>query len=125
MSQFNFSALIFLLFFTYSRDLLSLESKISQQAYLKNFTTNNGLADNTVYQSIIDDEGVIWFATDRGISSYDGRVFKNFNTSNGLQGNTVFGFHKDGKGRIWYYTLEARIGYYENKHWHSISAIRN
>ncbi|MBL4710832.1 MAG: hypothetical protein JKY48_20600 [Flavobacteriales bacterium] len=122
MSQFNFSALIFLLFFTYSRDLLSLESKISQQAYLKNFTTNNGLADNTVYQSIIDDEGVIWFATDRGISSYDGRVFKNFNTSNGLQGNTVFGFHKDGKGRIWYYTLEARIGYYENKHWHSISA---
>lgn len=41
------------------------------------FTTNEGLTDNQIHRIQEDKEGVIWFNTQSGVSSYDGKSIKN------------------------------------------------
>ncbi|MFD2918210.1 two-component regulator propeller domain-containing protein [Terrimonas rubra] len=43
----------------------------------KYFTTKEGLADNQIRSIQEDREGVIWFDTQNGVSSYDGKTIKN------------------------------------------------
>lgn len=43
-----------------------------------NFTTKDGFCSNKVNSVIEDKEGVLWFATSKGLCSYDGEVFTNF-----------------------------------------------
>ena len=50
----------------------------SQIPGLTQFTTNNNLPSNTVYDIIQDEKGFIYFATDYGISKFDGLTFENF-----------------------------------------------
>ncbi|MBL4724010.1 MAG: hypothetical protein JKY73_01130 [Lutibacter sp.] len=49
---------------------------LAQIPGLTQFTTNNGLASNTIYDSVQDENGFMWFATDYGISKFDGLSFK-------------------------------------------------
>ena len=41
------------------------------------FTMNDGLADNQIHSIQEDKEGIIWFNTQTGVSSYDGATIKN------------------------------------------------
>jgi ligand-binding sensor domain-containing protein len=41
------------------------------------FTNNDGLTDNQIHSIQEDKEGVIWFNTQKGVSSYDGKTIKN------------------------------------------------
>lgn len=41
------------------------------------FTNNDGLTDNQIHSIQEDKEGVIWFNTQNGVSSYDGKTIKN------------------------------------------------
>lgn len=43
----------------------------------KYFTTNEGLADNQIRSIQEDKNGIIWFGTASGVSSYDGKKFTN------------------------------------------------
>jgi len=57
---------------------------------LVNFTTDDGLAGNTVNAICRDPDGLMWVATrDGGISRYDGKEFVNFTTEDGLANNYV------------------------------------
>lgn len=52
------------------------------------FTTNEGLTDNHVYSIQEDKNGTIWFDTQNGVSSYDGKTIKNHvQTENGTSQN--------------------------------------
>lgn len=46
----------------------------------ENYTTSNGLAGNQVNAITADSEGNLWFATDNGVSKYDGTNFTNYRT---------------------------------------------
>jgi hypothetical protein len=80
----------------------------------KQYTVNDGLASNEVYQVFKDKKGLVWFATDGGISKFDGKKFKNFNRNNGLKENTIFGFYEDFEGKIWYRGINGLIGYIQH-----------
>jgi ligand-binding sensor domain-containing protein len=58
-----------------------------------NYTTANGLADNSVNNILQDSRGFIWFATKEGLSRFDGTNFKNFfarkDDSTSMPGNSV------------------------------------
>ncbi len=55
-----------------------------------NYTTAQGLANNTVRGITEDKMGNLWFSTDGGgISRYDGKSFTNYTTAQGLPDNTV------------------------------------
>lgn len=50
----------------------------AQKRYIfKNFTVNNGLINNSIFSINQDKEGFIYFATDAGVSRFDGYVFNN------------------------------------------------
>jgi ligand-binding sensor domain-containing protein len=56
----------------------------------------------------------MWFATDAGVSRFNGYEFENFDASDGLTDNTVFLITEDSKGRIWFGTFNCQLSYFEN-----------
>jgi ligand-binding sensor domain-containing protein len=86
----------------------------SQFYQIRNYNSEQGLPSPEVYGMIQDSKGFMWFATDMGVSRYDGYEFKNFNTENGLPDNTVFGFSEDAKGRIWFRSFSGKLSYFFN-----------
>lgn len=66
----------------------------------KNFTREQGLSSDYIYQSFIDSRGRVWFATDReGIDRWDGTTFLHY--EEGFASKAVYGFAEDAKHRIW------------------------
>jgi two-component sensor histidine kinase len=72
----------------------------------------DGLAGSTVYDLCQDKEGFIWFATDAGVSRFDGTHFKNFTLDDGLPSNEILRVFSDTKGRIWMAPFKKTICYY-------------
>lgn len=97
--------IVFLLLFPYTFH--------SQERVYRNYTVEDGLPSSEVYFSFQDSKGYIWFATDAGVSRFNGYEFENFNTENGLTDNTVFRITEDAKGRIWFAPFNGRFCYYE------------
>lgn len=94
--------------------LLLQTTLFAQIPGLTQFTTNNGLPSNTVFDIVQDENGFIWFATDYGISKFDGLTFKNFTVTDGLPGNEILSFYKDSKNRIWMAEFNGNIGFILN-----------
>lgn len=68
-----------------------------------NYSTENGLASNTVWSITEDDFGRIYLGTGRGLDQLDpftGQV-RHFTTKNGLAGDVVYHCMKDSHGDIW------------------------
>lgn len=67
---------------------------------LKYFTTDDGLAENTVVDIAEDHAGNLWFGTHKGASKFDGKNFVYYGLKEGLHGagcNLLF----DRKGQLW------------------------
>jgi ligand-binding sensor domain-containing protein len=60
------------------------------------FTTQDGLAADTVLRVFQDREGQIWAGTINGLSRYDGHGFESFTTQNGLPGDQVHAIFQSG-----------------------------
>lgn len=55
----------------------------------RHYSTDEGLVNSDVYDIIRDRNGFMWFATDNGLSRFDGLQFKNYSTENGLLSNSL------------------------------------
>lgn len=104
---------IFLLIFSHEA--------VSQFSFYKNYTVNDGLPSSKIYDMILDSKGYIWFATENGVSRFDGYEFKNLTTNEGLPTNSTLKLYEDYKGRIWFLSYQGIISYYEEgeiiPHW--------
>lgn len=80
----------------------------------KHFTVNDGLPSSEVYWSIQDDDGYLWFSTDRGVTRFDGKNFETFTTKDGLCDNTIFKISKTKDGKLWFQGYNAELSFYEN-----------
>jgi ligand-binding sensor domain-containing protein len=76
------------------------------------YDIGNGLAGSTVYNMLRDKQGFMWFATETGVSRFDGTNFKNFTTADGLPDNQVIKMFADSKGRIWMAPFNKSVCYY-------------
>jgi ligand-binding sensor domain-containing protein len=65
-----------------------------------------------VYDAIQDKEGFMWFATENGLSRFDGKNFKTFTTKDGLPDNEVLKLFLDSKGRLWIMPFRPSVCYY-------------
>ena len=74
--------------------LLTSVSTYSQSPSFKKYTVEDGLPSNEVYHVIQDKKGYIWFATDNGVSRFDGYKFQNFDLEDGLPDNTMVAAEK-------------------------------
>jgi len=79
---------------------------------LLHYSTQNGLAHNTVYATNNDHSGNIYFATAGGLSilSKEGKI-TSFNRSNGLRNDRCEGILRDEKGFLWIGNLNCIIRY--------------
>lgn len=84
----------------------------AQEFNYVHYDTKDGLAGSTVYDMCQDKEGFIWFATENGLSRYDGSRVRNFTVKDGLPDNEVLKIFADSKGRVWVGTFTKEICYY-------------
>lgn len=82
--------------------------------YFKNFTALDGLSSSEVYDITQDNMGYLWFATDRGLTRYDGTTFKRYTTSDGLLDNVIYNFFEMDDGTIWCSTSNHKLFYFKN-----------
>jgi ligand-binding sensor domain-containing protein len=93
--------------------LVSLPYATKGQEYnYVHYKTNDGLAGAVVYDLCQDNDGFIWFATETGLSRFDGSHFKNFTMDDGLPSNEILKVFADTKGRVWICPFKKMICYY-------------
>jgi ligand-binding sensor domain-containing protein len=81
----------------------------------RNYTPSDGLPSSETYQALQDANHYMWFATDHGVTRYNGYEFEIFN----LPDNSIMGLYEDWKKRIWVFTFSGRLFYYENGKFHN------
>jgi ligand-binding sensor domain-containing protein len=88
--------------------------EIAQQKKFKNYSQENGLPSNEVYDAFQDKNGCIWFATDRGIAQYNGYEFIKYEPKDGLTDISVFDFFPQEDGTVWCATFSNKLFYFTN-----------
>jgi ligand-binding sensor domain-containing protein len=99
------------LFLVYLLLLFSFRAAGQEYNYI-HYDTKDGLASSTVYSICQDKKGYIWFATNNGLSRFDGKKFTNYTTEDGLTDNEVLGISPDSKGRVWVMPFNKTLCYY-------------
>jgi len=87
---------------------------IGQQKLARSYSVKDGLASNTVYAALVDKQGYLWFATDAGVSKFDGTSFTNYSVKDGLADNEVLNMFEDNEGRIWFVCFNQQPCFYSN-----------
>ncbi|MBK7304268.1 MAG: hypothetical protein IPI90_13725 [Saprospiraceae bacterium] len=77
------------------------QSSYAQVSPYKNYTVADGLLSNKVFAICQDSTGYMYFATDRGVSVFNGHTFKNFTVKEGMPTNIIYGLYKDKWNRVW------------------------
>jgi len=77
----------------------------AQPYYFRHYQVENGLSNNTVFCSMQDRNGFMWFGTKEGLNRFDGYRFKLFKLDNAdkhnLQKDFVYCLLTDPQGRFW------------------------
>lgn len=67
--------------FLYILFIISPQLLVAQELIYDQYTTDDGLPSNTIYEIVQDSNGLIWMGTENGLVSYDGVSFKRFSDS--------------------------------------------
>lgn len=87
-------------------------SGFAQFSLYRNLNVKDGLPSSEVYEMLEESTSYFWFATDMGVSRFNGYEFKNYTTEDGLPDNTIFGIHEDTKHRIWFRSASGKLSYF-------------
>ncbi|MFK8045064.1 MAG: LytTR family transcriptional regulator DNA-binding domain-containing protein [Crocinitomicaceae bacterium] len=94
--------------------LLYSHAIFCQNYIYEEFGLNDGLPSNQVYDIYQAKNNVIWFATDRGIASYNGYEFKAYGVNDGLLNNCVLDFYPQENGTIYCTTVDNQLFYFND-----------
>ena len=65
------------------------------------FSKEDGLPSVFINTLLVDQEGVLWVATDAGIGRYDGESWTTYDMADGLDSNSITSFFQDEFGGLW------------------------
>jgi hypothetical protein len=82
-------------------------------AYIQ-YSTKDGLPSATVHGITQDHTGFLWFATEAGLSRFDGKTFRTYTIADGLPSSEVFFTLCDSRNRIWIGAFKNGLAYYYN-----------
>jgi len=107
-------------FFLYIFTILISVSGIAQPTYqIVEYSTEDGLSQNTVMEILQDKKGYMWFATWNGLSRFDGYDFSAFRVTPGdnvsISSSRIDRIFEDYKGNIWCITYSGDILVFQNK----------
>lgn len=92
--------------------VVRVKSSFAQDYNYIHYTAKNGLASNTVYDVAQDDDGFLYFATDNGLSRFDGKEWKTFTVKDGLPDNEVLSLYYDKQKRLWLFMFNKKCCYF-------------
>ena len=95
----------------------------SQEYIYKEFGLNEGLPSTQVYDMHQDRNGIIWFATDRGIANYNGYEFTKLGVKDGLPNFVVLDLYPQKNGLIYCATLDNQL-YYFNENFNGVQPYK-
>ena len=81
---------------------LGQEAAFAQKLFSQHYGRLEGLPSDYINHIFQDSKGFLWFASDKGVSRYDGKNFSTFNIENGLPNNMVYCTNEDAQGRLWF-----------------------
>ena len=90
---------------------------------LKFYGIEDGLIDDRVNDLLLDRNGNLWVATQRGLSCFDGTVFRNFTTEDGLPSNRIRCLFEDRQGHLWFGT-DGGVVHYDGQLFQTIKSPR-
>jgi len=98
---------------------LSVSWVIAQDLSYRQYTIEDGLPSNQIYDIHQDQKGFIWFATENGLSRYNGAKFINYTLSDGLPDTEIISFFEDSKNRLWFSSFNGQLGFYKDGIFHN------
>ena len=109
--------LSFFIFFNLAA-LWFLANTISAQDYIiKQIRIEDGLSQSTIFSSLQDSEGYMWFATRSGLNRYDGYKFNVYfnhpNDSTSLSDDGTNSLYEDRNGNLWVGTIYGNINKFD------------
>ena len=88
------------------------------------FTTQNGLAQNSVYSVRVAGDGSVWAGTlSAGVSHFRNGIFTNYTTRDGLVSNTVASIAEGTDGALWFATPKG-VSSFNNGRWTAYSTSK-
>ncbi|MBI5029783.1 MAG: GAF domain-containing protein [Chloroflexi bacterium] len=87
-----------------------------QTETFKHYREKNGLANDTVYGILEDDDGFLWLSTNKGLSKFDphSETFRNYDASYGLQSNefNMGAYFKSPSGEMFFGGINGLTAFY-------------
>jgi ligand-binding sensor domain-containing protein/serine phosphatase RsbU (regulator of sigma subunit) len=83
----------------------------SQTYNFNHYSLKDGLIQSNVNDILQDKKGYIWFASDGGLSKFNGQSFKNYSTSDGLSEAAVNSICEDDEGQLWIGHSYGKLSY--------------
>ncbi|MBI9070208.1 MAG: T9SS type A sorting domain-containing protein [Melioribacteraceae bacterium] len=74
---------------------------LTGQQYENFSTANSSIAGNNISSIQIDDSGIIWVSTDKGVSVYDGNTWVNYNSSDVLKSDNINDLYLSDDESLW------------------------
>lgn len=108
MLSFRKSNLLFIL-------LCFVEIAFSQQFPSENFSTIDGLPNNSVYSIYKDSRGILWVGTANGLSAIQNGGVKNYYVSDGLAHNSCWAIVEDRNHNMWFGSHGGGLTFYNGK----------
>lgn len=94
---------------------LFIKIAFSQQFPSTNFSTIDGLPNNSVYSIFKDSRGILWVGTANGLSAIQNGGIKNYYTSNGLAHNSCWAIIEDANHNMWFGSHGGGLTFYNGK----------
>jgi ligand-binding sensor domain-containing protein len=88
--------------------------KAQTPVYL-HYGVRDGLPSNLVYCAAQDQEGLLWFGTDKGLVCFDGTRFHTFSMKDGLPDQEVLNLKNDCYGRLWINCFKQKPCFRKNR----------
>ncbi|MCX6165608.1 MAG: triple tyrosine motif-containing protein, partial [Ignavibacteriae bacterium] len=97
--------------------LLKFHNLSAQEYRYTNFTSENGLSNNTVNCIFQDKYGFLWIGTNNGLNKYDGYIFTNYHAnpadSSSLSSDFITSIVEDITGNLWIGTVGGGLNRFD------------
>ncbi len=97
----------------------------TQEPIYKHFGVDDGLPSSEIFDIYQDKQGYILFATDKGVSRYNGYEFENFGSKDGLPGNVILRFYPQENGQIWGYAHHTKSLFFFNENFDGFTTYQH
>lgn len=87
---------------------------VAQTPAFIHYGVQEGLPSNLVYCGIQDQQGLLWFGTDKGLACFDGTRFRTLGIKDGLTDPEVLNLMGDSAGRLWISSYRKKPCYRRN-----------